>query len=190
MVYNLDAGQRKVGIHMTNEQRRVLTELEEKIIDEKLSKKDTSWIETAEELADLKNALIKEMNVKEYEVMGETRIDLYDYDKKVRYIIMGNNDILEYPIQTESKGGCYVATCVYGSYDCPEVWTLRRFRDNILSEHLMGRLFIKCYYAISPTAVKLFGNYDWFHKLFKAPLDKLVEKLISNGLDNTPHNDR
>lgn len=67
---------------MTNEQRRVLTELEEKIIDEKLSKKDTSWIETAEELADLKNALIKEMNVKEYEVMGETRIDLYDYDKK------------------------------------------------------------------------------------------------------------
>ena len=59
---------------MTNEQRRVLTELEEKIIDEKLSKKDTSWIETAEELADLKNALIKEMNVKEYEVMGETRI--------------------------------------------------------------------------------------------------------------------
>lgn len=24
-----------------------------------------------------------------------------------------------------NSGGCYVATCVYGSYDCPEVWTLR-----------------------------------------------------------------
>lgn len=28
-----------------------------------------------------------------------------------------------------TRKGCYVATCVYGSYDCPEVWTLRRFRD-------------------------------------------------------------
>ena len=28
------------------------------------------------------------------------------------------------------NNGCYVATCVYGSYDCPEVWVLRRFRDN------------------------------------------------------------
>ena len=25
-----------------------------------------------------------------------------------------------------NSGGCYVATAVYGSYDCPEVWTLRR----------------------------------------------------------------
>ena len=26
-----------------------------------------------------------------------------------------------------SKGGCYIATAVYGSYDCPQVWTLQRF---------------------------------------------------------------
>lgn len=35
--------------------------------------------------------------------------------------------------------GCYVATCVYGSYDCPQVWTLRRFRDNTLAETMLGR---------------------------------------------------
>lgn len=85
--------------------------------------------------------------------------------------------------------GCYVATCVYGSYDCPEVWTLRRFRDDILAKNLFGRLFIKLYYAVSPTAVKLFGNYHWFHKMFKTPLDSLVEKLINNGVENTPYND-
>ena len=85
--------------------------------------------------------------------------------------------------------GCYVATCVYGSYDCPEVWTLRRFRDDILSENIFGRLFIKCYYAISPTAVKLFGDYKWFHKLFKKPLDRLVEKLNSDGVENTQYYD-
>ncbi|MDR0918559.1 MAG: hypothetical protein LBM93_04840 [Oscillospiraceae bacterium] len=32
-----------------------------------------------------------------------------------------------------NSGRCYIATAVYGSYDCPEVWTLRRFRDYILA---------------------------------------------------------
>ncbi|MGM9795661.1 MAG: TFIIB-type zinc finger domain-containing protein [Candidatus Aphodosoma sp.] len=40
-------------------------------------------------------------------------------------------------------GACYIATCVYGSYNCPEVWTLRRFRDNTLYKTWYGRTFIK-----------------------------------------------
>ena len=44
-----------------------------------------------------------------------------------------------------NTGGCYVATCIYGSYDCPQVWTLRRYRDysqkhgmeELLLEHIM-----------------------------------------------------
>lgn len=100
------------------------------------------------------------------------------------------NSATEQNSNSKSSGGCYVATCVYGSYDCPEVWTLRRFRDNVLSKTFFGRLFIKVYYATSPTAVKLFGNQAWFHRCFKAPLDKLVEKLQSNGVDDTPYIDR
>ena len=34
----------------------------------------------------------------------------------------------------EKKSGCYIATAVYGSYDCPQVWTLRRYRDYTLAE--------------------------------------------------------
>lgn len=91
--------------------------------------------------------------------------------------------------QNKTSKGCYVATCVYGSYDCPPVWTLRRFRDEILSNSFLGRAFIKMYYAISPTAVRLFGKQKWFHKLFKSPLDKLVKKLQDNGVESTPYND-
>lgn len=91
--------------------------------------------------------------------------------------------------QDSSSGGCYVATCVYGSYDCPPVWTLRRFRDDILAHNVFGRLFIRFYYATSPTAVRLFGKQKWFHKLFKTPLDKFVKKLQENGVENTPYND-
>ena len=32
---------------------------------------------------------------------------------------------------SSSSGGCYVATAVYGSYDCPQVWTLRRFLQRL-----------------------------------------------------------
>ena len=93
-------------------------------------------------------------------------------------------------IDTSKAGGCYVATAVYGSYDCPEVWTLRRFRDNTLAETWYGRAFIRTYYAISPTLVKLFGNTEWFKNMWKPTLDKMVKKLNNNGVDNTAYNDR
>lgn len=87
-------------------------------------------------------------------------------------------------------GGCYVATAVYGSYDCPEVWTLRRFRDYTLVETWYGRVFIRTYYAISPTLVKWFGHTEWFKSIWKPTLDKMVEKLNASGVDNTPYDDR
>jgi hypothetical protein len=91
---------------------------------------------------------------------------------------------------TTASGGCYVATCVYGSYDCPQVWTLRRYRDNTLAQTLFGRLFVRTYYAISPTLVKWFGHTNWFKKLWKGQLDRMVKKLQDEGVESTPYNDR
>lgn len=88
-----------------------------------------------------------------------------------------------------SSGGCYVATCVYGSYDCPPVWTLRRYRDYVLSETIYGRLFIKLYYAVSPTLVKCFGKTKWFRRMCKAPLDKLVSSLNAKGINGAFYKD-
>lgn len=89
-----------------------------------------------------------------------------------------------------SKNGCYVATCVYGSYDCSEVWMLRRYRDNYLDNHYFGKIFIKIYYAISPTLVKWFGNDSWFRNCSKKILDKKIKKLKNKGYDDTPYNDK
>ena len=88
------------------------------------------------------------------------------------------------------KDGCYVATCVYGSYDCPEVWTLRRYRDNTLGSSWYGQMFIKLYYAISPTLVKCFGNTKWFIKFWHKQLDKMVYKLNEKGVENSPYEDK
>ncbi len=89
-----------------------------------------------------------------------------------------------------ATGGCYVATAVYGSYDCPEVWTLRRYRDETLGSTWYGRLFIRLYYAISPTLVKWFGNTNWFKKMWKGKLDKMVKNLNDKGVENTPYEDK
>lgn len=88
------------------------------------------------------------------------------------------------------KSGCYVATCVYGSYDCPQVWTLRRYRDYKLDTTWYGRLFIKIYYAVSPTLVKWFGETQWFKKLWKDKLDKMVTKLQEQGYEDTKYEDK
>lgn len=95
-------------------------------------------------------------------------------------------------IQNNSKksGGCYVATAVYGSYDCPQVWTLRRYRDYKLASTWYGRTFIRIYYATSPTLVKLFGKTNWFNKVFKSKLDCKVAKLQNIGYESSPYSDR
>ena len=92
------------------------------------------------------------------------------------------------PVTT--TGGCYVATAVYGSYDCPEVWTLRRYRDFNLAKTWYGRAFVHAYYAISPILVKWFGGTRWFKSLWRGFLDRMVKKLQNGGIEDTPYNDR
>lgn len=90
----------------------------------------------------------------------------------------------------ERKNGCYIATAVYGSYNCPQVWTLRRFRDDALASTWYGRLFIRTYYVISPTLVRWFGHTEWFKKFWKERLDKMVNNLQANGVESTPYQDK
>lgn len=91
---------------------------------------------------------------------------------------------------TTTNEGCYIATAVYGSYDCPEVWTLRRFRDYTLAETWYGRAFIRTYYTISPTLVKWFGDTEWFKQMWKGKLDRMVQNLQNKGFENTPYKDK
>jgi hypothetical protein len=91
--------------------------------------------------------------------------------------------------KSSKSGGCYIATAVYGSYDCPQVWTLRRYRDFVLASKWYGRLFIRSYYAVSPTLVMWFGNTVWFKRLWRHKLDKFVNSLQQDGIQNTPYID-
>ena len=88
-----------------------------------------------------------------------------------------------------NSDGCYIATCVYGSYDCPQVWTLRRFRDYTLRKTWYGRAFISSYYAVSPVLVRWFGHAQWFQGMWRRVLDQLIGKLRADGISSVPYED-
>ena len=65
-----------------------------------------------------------------------------------------------------------------------------------LAKNFYGRAFIKIYYALSPTAIKLFGKTKWFQHFWKKKLDRMVYKLDRMvyklnrlGFEDTPYND-
>lgn len=90
---------------------------------------------------------------------------------------------------SNSSDGCYIATCVYGSYDTPEVWTLRRFRDSYLGQRLWGRAFIRTYYAVSPKLVSCFGCRSGFRDFWRKILNRFTVRLKGKGYDDSPYED-
>lgn len=132
----------------------------------------------------------KNMTENDEEMMNYRNSAIYYYNKYVE--LQPKNPIKEpqWPALAFRNKGCYIATSVYGSYDCPEVWILRRFRDNTLDKTWYGRLFIKTYYAISPTLVRWFGNTIWFKRLWRPFLDNMVNKLQRKGIQSTPYTDK
>ena len=95
----------------------------------------------------------------------------------------------------DSSDGCYIATAVYGTYDCPELWVLRRFRDyglrkSIIGTALIGTAFVQFYYAVSPRLVRRFRNAERINRVSKSVLDLLVRQLKKRGFEETPYYDR
>lgn len=97
---------------------------------------------------------------------------------------------LEEGVAPPRSGGCYIATAVYGSYDCPEVWVLRRWRDTYLASSTIGRRFIRLYYSVSPGVVRTVGHHPWFTGIVRRPLNRFVDRLRASGYSSLPYSDR
>jgi hypothetical protein len=93
------------------------------------------------------------------------------------------------PAAAKKSGGCYVATAVYGSYDSPPVWVLRRWRDEVLQTSAIGRAAIHIYYWVSPRLVTTLGQRRGFTASVRFVLDRLVRKLERSGFSHLPYQD-
>lgn len=76
-----------------------------------------------------------------------------------------------------TKKACYIATAVYGHEDAWQVEKLRQYRDNALRKHVMGRVFITCYYLISPHLISLLNDVKPVRFLTRSLLDRFINKL-------------
>ena len=134
----------------------------------------------------MKDEIILEKQIAE---KSATETDVQRINNLIDEVKKYDTSYSEEKVNLVKKGGCYIATAVYGSYDCPQVWTLRRYRDYALAKTWYGRSFIHIYYLVSPVLVKVFGNNKSFKHFGKKKLDKLVSKLNKNGFLDTPYND-
>ena len=69
---------------------------------------------------------------------------------------------------------CYIATVCYGDINAEEVETLRRWRDQVLKKHFLGRMFIRLYYTYSPAVARFLKN--------KSSINRLIRKMILDPL--------
>jgi hypothetical protein len=80
--------------------------------------------------------------------------------------------------QQRQSNGCYIATVCYGDEFAPEVITLKKYRDKILSKSFIGKTFIKFYYLVSPTISRHLQNKRSINNyLRKNILDRIVNKI-------------
>jgi hypothetical protein len=67
------------------------------------------------------------------------------------------------------KGGCFIATAVFGSYNHPAVKVFRKFRDAYLLTNSFGKKFVALYYKYSPDVADM---------IKESPILKIIFMLI------------
>lgn len=83
---------------------------------------------------------------------------------------------------SQSKGrqaGCFVLTATYGSRQHPTVARFRRFRDQVLLDHSLGRLLINTYYSVGPFVARIIERSTFLRKISHFVVIKPASKIIS-----------
>ena len=75
------------------------------------------------------------------------------------------------------ESGCFVATATYGSPNHETVLLLRSFRDDVLANYRIGRLFISAYWIIGPRLARFINHYPISKKAI-APMLRVVASCV------------
>lgn len=80
-----------------------------------------------------------------------------------------------------SRSDCFIATAAIGTSNHEDVASLRRFRDDVLLESRLGRLFVWLYYSTSPPIARWIASGHYrrtiVRRLCVEPAARLTEKL-------------
>jgi len=103
------------------------------------------------------------------------------FNSNINYPICENCYNIGRGISTNHKSdskGCYIATACYGDYEAKEVKLFRNYRDDVLSNSIWGRLFIKIYYFISPKLAHYLEKNKRLNNFIRVELlDRIYNKI-------------
>lgn len=81
------------------------------------------------------------------------------------------------PVKQSSNSNCFVVTTTMGDTNHPIVVDFRKYRDEVLLQTDLGRLFIKLYYKIGPSLSFIIKKNKILFKLSKGVILKLHQKI-------------
>ncbi len=85
-------------------------------------------------------------------------------------------------ITLRSEGGCFIATACYDSPYAAEVALLQDYRDRVLLNSIPGKVFVKCYYAVSPPLAAIIARSGFLKKWVRACLISPIVRSVSRRM--------
>jgi len=79
-------------------------------------------------------------------------------------------------------GGCFIATAAFGTALASEIDVLRDFRDAVLLESNIGRMFVSTYYTLSPPLADLIGRHESLRAITRWILQPIVTTVRLAGM--------
>tara|TARA_B100000795_G_C22664514_1_gene385421 strand:+ start:320 stop:850 length:531 start_codon:yes stop_codon:yes gene_type:complete len=149
--------------------------LARRLLKEKLFNNKNNLSKSVKLLKRMKSMHISEETNEYYENNAQT---IYDNYEQAKLSCKEFNSSSSNSSSDSSSEGCYIATMAYGDYEHPQVLELRKFRDEILKQSFLGRIFIILYYKFSPFMVKKLKEKERINIKIKELLDKFIYKII------------
>lgn len=85
-------------------------------------------------------------------------------------------------VQSNSKNGCFIATACYGNFDAKEVILFRKYRDEVLIRHTVGKLLIRIYYLFGPGLAKSISKSEYLKQFVRMRiLNPILRYLYKNS---------
>ena len=79
------------------------------------------------------------------------------------------------------KGMCFVATAACGDPFAPEVIALSAYRDEVLLQNRIGRLFVRIYYAVSPPIAAVIARSRALRCVVMATLVQPAARIVADS---------
>ena len=105
---------------------------------------------------------------------GKLKLEIIISDDEIEY----ERRILNYEIS--KPGWCFIATAAYGTPFAEEINILRNWRDDTLTKNILGKMFIRTYYSISPPIAKIISKSEILKFIVRCSINPLIKRLKSN----------